>query len=220
MRRHLPAKRYGWTQKARIGGTKLYLTVNEYPDGTPGEIFVVAAKTGELVQAMLSGWAVLFSAELQRGVSLSDISHSFRHTKFDPSGVVTDDEDVKQASSLFDYVVRHLQAAYAVGAPDLRDKVAAYRHGDGSAPNGRTNGEVKPTAPQPAAPQPATPPQTRLQLLAQETADRWKEPVLLISEPPPSKIGQTPTIPYAVLESRATAEELAAAVERVLPKQA
>ncbi len=122
-REQLPPLRRGWTRKVRIGGQKLYLTVNEYPDGRPGEIFLRAAKTGQLVQAMLDGWAVSVSVNLQMGVPLDTLLHSFENTNFTPSGPVAGDPDIKLASSLFDYVVRRLALTY-LPAPDAAGDVA------------------------------------------------------------------------------------------------
>jgi hypothetical protein len=229
-RQHLPPKRFGWVQKCRVGTAKLYLIVAEYPDGRPGEIFVTVAKTGELVQAMLSGWAMEFSALLQYGVPLADLVQSFRGTRFDPSGPVVDDESVKMASSLFDYVVRHLEAAYAPGAPSLPAKVAAYHQRmpavatslSEPAPTANTiHGEwVRTGQPETPAPLPsgAADPLTRLRMLAQAEANKHGEPFLAILVPPASSITQHRSrIGYAVRESMADDVERKAKHERFEP---
>ncbi len=111
-REHPPSKRFGWTRKIRVGGQKLFLTCNEYLDGRPCEVFLVAAKTGTLVQSMLSAWAISVSSQLQHGVPLEDIVCSFEHTKFEPCGVVSGDAEIRQASSLLDYIVKRLKLDY------------------------------------------------------------------------------------------------------------
>jgi hypothetical protein len=226
-RQHLPPRRYGWTQKVRIGGLKIYLTINEFPDGTPGEIFVVAAKTGELVQAMLSGWAMNFSHLLQMGVALGDLYRSFHHAKFDPSGPVTDDPDVRMATSIFDWIVKHLAENYKEGALKLEEKVCNYKHAalprvvdvdwDGK-PIQTGNGDGVDSNPAHVSPE-----RGLLERFAQDMADEHQCPFLVIMEPPDKLNGkplsETATIPYATAEHQASPEEKKAAVRRVLPKE-
>jgi len=185
-REHLPPLRRGWTQKAYVGGQKLYLTVSEYPDGRPGEIFLIAAKTGTLIQSMLSGWAIAVSGQLQYGVPLESIVASYVNTKFDPCGVVTGDEKIKFASSIFDYIVKRLSLTYL------------------TAETSKTGVETS------AVSTPASTPVAHpLERIAQETADKFGEPVLVIEQP----LGD----PYAALESVTTDKEKTWAVRRVLP---
>lgn len=108
----LPARRPGWVQKARVGGQKLYLIVGEYPDGRPGEVFIIAAKTGHLVDALLSNFAISVSLGLQHGVPLEEFVDAFERTRFDPAGPVSGSAEVKMASSILDYVFRELKARY------------------------------------------------------------------------------------------------------------
>jgi ribonucleoside-diphosphate reductase alpha chain len=111
-REHLPSRRRGYTQKARIGGQKIFLTTGEYEDGRLGEIFLTAAQTGTLLQALLDSFSISVSLSLQHGVPLEEYVEAFTHTKFEPCGPVSGDERIKMASSILDYVFRELEATY------------------------------------------------------------------------------------------------------------
>jgi ribonucleoside-diphosphate reductase alpha chain len=114
-REDLPARRAGYVQKARIGGQKIYLHTGEYADGRLGEIFLTAAKTGTLLQALLDAFAISVSISLQHGVPLEEYVEAFKHTKFEPSGPVSGDARIKMASSILDYVFRELESTYLLG---------------------------------------------------------------------------------------------------------
>jgi ribonucleoside-diphosphate reductase alpha chain len=126
-REHLPAKRYGWTRKVRVGGQKIYIKTGEYPDGRLGEIFLTAAKMGALLQAMLDGWAIAISTQLQYGVPLAEIVQAFEHTRFEPCGPVQDGGEVKQASSIFDCIVKILKMEYLDRPPAQEAAIRAVR---------------------------------------------------------------------------------------------
>ena len=111
-RRPLPSRRTGYTQKARIGGQKLYLKTGEYEDGTIGELFLTFNKTGTALQGMANAFAVAVSLGLQHGVPLEEFVDAFAFTRFEPSGVVQGDDRIKMASSVVDYVFRELGVTY------------------------------------------------------------------------------------------------------------
>lgn len=108
----LPARRKGWVQKGRVGGQKVYLIVGEYPDGRCGEIFIIAAKTGHIIDSLLSNFAISVSLGLQHGVPLEEYVNAFERTKFEPAGPVSGSQEIKMASSILDYVFRELKAHY------------------------------------------------------------------------------------------------------------
>ncbi|HEX6913691.1 MAG TPA: vitamin B12-dependent ribonucleotide reductase, partial [Chitinophagaceae bacterium] len=110
-RKTLPAKRKGFTQKARINGQVLFLRTGEYSDGTLGEIFIDMAKEGATMRSMLNCFAIAVSIGLQYGVPLEEFVDKFVFTKFEPSGMV-DHPNIKTTTSLIDFVFRCLAFDY------------------------------------------------------------------------------------------------------------
>ena len=111
-RRDLPARRSGYTQKAAVGGHRLYLRTGEYADGTLGEIFCALHKEGAAFRGLMDNFAVAISLGLQHGVPLEAFVEAFTFTRFGPAGAVEGDPAVHTATSLLDYVFRHLAANY------------------------------------------------------------------------------------------------------------
>jgi len=111
-RRKLPTKRRGFVQEARVGGHKVYLKTGEYPDGALGEIFVDMYKEGAGYRALLNCFAIAVSKGLQYGVPLDEFVDTFTFTRFEPAGVVTGHETIKNATSIIDYVFRVLGYEY------------------------------------------------------------------------------------------------------------
>ena len=111
-RRKLPTKRRGFVQEARVGGHKVYLKTGEYPDGTLGEIFVDMYKEGAGYRAILNCFAIAVSKGLQYGVPLEEFVDTFTFTRFEPAGVVTGHEAIKNATSVIDYVFRVIGYEY------------------------------------------------------------------------------------------------------------
>ncbi|VVC00467.1 Vitamin B12-dependent ribonucleoside-diphosphate reductase [uncultured archaeon] len=111
-RRKLPSRRKGFIQEARVGGHKVYLKTGEYPDGALGEIFVDMYKEGAGYRALLNCFAIAVSKGLQYGVPLEEFVDTFTFTRFEPAGVVTGHEAVKNATSIIDYVFRVLGYEY------------------------------------------------------------------------------------------------------------
>lgn len=110
-RKPLPAKRFGWTQKARIDGQTIFLRTGEYPDGTLGEIFIDMHKEGATLRAMLNCFAISVSIGLQHGVPLEEYIERFAFTSFAPSGFVEHD-NIKSAKSILDFIFRLLAYEY------------------------------------------------------------------------------------------------------------
>ncbi len=106
-RERLPATRPSLTHKFSVGGHEGYLTVGQYEDGRPGELFVTMAKEGSTVGGMMDAFATAISLCLQFGVPLSDLVKKFTHQRFEPSGM-TSNRDIPFAKSVVDYIFRYL----------------------------------------------------------------------------------------------------------------
>ena len=116
-RRTLPAKRRGFTQKAKINGQALFLRTGEYGDGTVGEIFIDMAKEGATMRSMLNCFAISISIGLQYGVPLEEFVEKFVFTRFEPCGMV-DHPNIKTTTSIVDFIFRALAYEY-LGRTDL-----------------------------------------------------------------------------------------------------
>src|SRR5204863_1742948 len=116
-RRSLPAKRRGFTQKAKINGQAIFLRTGEYSDGTLGEIFIDMAKEGATMRSMLNCFAIAVSIGLQYGVPLEEYVEKFVFTKFDPAGFV-EHPNIKSSTSIVDFIFRVLGYEY-LGRTDL-----------------------------------------------------------------------------------------------------
>ncbi len=115
IRRHrekLPERRRGYTQKAIVGGHKVYLRTGEYKDGTLGEIFIDMHKEGAGFRAMMNNFAIAVSVGLQYGVPLEEFVEAFTFTRFEPAGMVQGNEAIKNATSILDYIFRELAVSY------------------------------------------------------------------------------------------------------------
>ena len=109
--RTLPAKRRGFTQKAKINGQTIFLRTGEYSDGTVGEIFIDMAKEGATMRSMLNCFAIAISIGLQYGVPLEEFVEKFVFTRFEPSGMV-DHPNIKSTTSIVDFIFRSLAYEY------------------------------------------------------------------------------------------------------------
>jgi len=116
-RKTLPAKRRGFTQKAKINGQALFLRTGEYGDGTVGEIFIDMAKEGATVRSMLNCFAISISIGLQYGVPLEEFVEKFVFTRFEPAGMV-EHPNIKSTTSIMDFIFRSLAFEY-LGRTDL-----------------------------------------------------------------------------------------------------
>ncbi|SHG09177.1 ribonucleoside-diphosphate reductase class II [Kaistia soli DSM 19436] len=117
-REKMPDRRTGYTQKANVGGHKVYLHTGEYRDGRLGEIFIDMHKEGAAFRAMMNNFAIAISLGLQYGVPLEEYVEAFVFTRFEPAGMVTGNEAIKNATSILDYVFRELAVSY-LGRNDL-----------------------------------------------------------------------------------------------------
>ncbi|MDG5495252.1 vitamin B12-dependent ribonucleotide reductase [Niveispirillum sp. BGYR6] len=117
-REKLPQRRKGYTQKAMVGGHKVYLRTGEYEDGRLGEIFIDMHKEGAAFRSMMNNFAIAISLGLQYGVPLEEYVEAFTFTRFEPSGMVTGNDAIKMSTSILDYVFRELAISY-LGRNDL-----------------------------------------------------------------------------------------------------
>ncbi|MFO0876959.1 MAG: vitamin B12-dependent ribonucleotide reductase [Gemmataceae bacterium] len=117
-RRRLPDRRAGYTQKARIGGHKIYLRTGEYEDGSLGEIFLDMHKEGAAFRSMMNCFAIAVSLGLQHGVPLDEYVEAFQFVRFEPNGVVQGNPHIKMTTSIIDYIFRELAISY-LGRHDL-----------------------------------------------------------------------------------------------------
>ena len=111
-RERMPDRRKGYTQKAVVGGHKLYLRTGEYDDGRLGEIFIDMHKEGAALRSLLNNFAIAVSLGLQYGVPLEEYVDAFTFTRFEPSGPVQGNDSIKYSTSILDYVFRELAVSY------------------------------------------------------------------------------------------------------------
>ncbi|MCB1496306.1 MAG: vitamin B12-dependent ribonucleotide reductase, partial [Bauldia sp.] len=111
-REKMPNRRKGYTQKAIVGGHKVYLRTGEYDDGRLGEIFIDMHKEGAAFRAMMNNFAIAISLGLQYGVPLEEFVEAFTFTRFEPAGMVQGNDAIKNATSILDYVFRELAVSY------------------------------------------------------------------------------------------------------------
>ncbi len=111
-RSKLPERRKGYTQKAIVGGHKVYLRTGEYHDGKLGEIFIDMHKEGAAFRAMMNNFAIAISVGLQYGVPLEEYVEAFTFTRFEPAGMVQGNDSIKNATSILDYIFRELAVSY------------------------------------------------------------------------------------------------------------
>lgn len=129
MREKLPDRRRNWTQTVRIGGQTFHMTVGEYNDGRPGEVFLNVNKQGTFTCGILDSLARNISLSLQNGTSLEDIAKVNQLLNFPPNGEVTGSKNVTQATSAVDWISQELYATYCSGKapePMKEEKSAGY----------------------------------------------------------------------------------------------
>jgi ribonucleoside-diphosphate reductase alpha chain len=111
-REKMPDRRKGYTQKAVVGGHKVYLRTGEYDDGRLGEIFIDMHKEGAALRSFINNFAIAVSLGLQYGVPLEEYVDAFTFTRFEPAGPVQGNDSIKYATSILDYVFRELAVSY------------------------------------------------------------------------------------------------------------
>ncbi len=141
-RRKLPERRKGYTQKATVGGHKVYLRTGEYEDGNLGEIFVDMHKEGAAFRSLMNNFAIAVSIGLQYGVPLEEFVDAFTFTRFEPSGMVEGNEAIKMSTSILDYIFRELAISYCgrndlahVEMGDVRSDTIGRGAGDSTRPS-------------------------------------------------------------------------------------
>ncbi len=117
-RQKLPPRRKGYTQKASVGGHKVYLRTGEYENGHLGEIFIDMHKEGAAFRSLMNNFAIGISIGLQYGVPLEEYVDAFTFTRFEPAGAVEGNASIKMATSILDYLFRELAVSY-LGRHDL-----------------------------------------------------------------------------------------------------
>lgn len=117
-RESMPARRKGYTQKAIVGGHKVYLRTGEYEDGRVGEIFIDMHKEGAAFRSVMNNFAIAISIGLQYGVPLEEFVEAYTFTRFEPSGMVEGNDAIKMSTSVLDYIFRELAISY-LGRSDL-----------------------------------------------------------------------------------------------------
>jgi ribonucleoside-diphosphate reductase alpha chain len=140
VRHRLPSRRHGTIQKARLGGHTVYLHTGEYEDGRLGEIFIDMHKEGAAFRSMCHSFAIAISLGLQYGVSLEEYVEAYVGMRFDPSGPVQLNDNIKWASSMVDYFFKELAITY-LGRTDLinqpeEEESPHTTMGPGEFPNG------------------------------------------------------------------------------------
>ncbi|MEC4688522.1 MAG: hypothetical protein VST64_09490 [Nitrospirota bacterium] len=128
-RRRLPERRSGYTQKAIVGGHKIYLRTGEYADGTLGEIFLDMHKEGAAFRSLMNCFAIAISLGMQHGVPLEEFVEAFVFTRFEPNGPVKLNDRIKMSTSIIDYIFRELAITY-LGRYDLGQVVEDDLRGD------------------------------------------------------------------------------------------
>jgi ribonucleoside-diphosphate reductase alpha chain len=117
-RRRMPDRRGGYTQKATIGGHKVYIHTGEYQDGSLGEVFIDMHKEGAAFRSLMNCFAISCSLGLQYGVPLEEYVDAFTFTRFEPNGPVQGHPHIKMCTSIIDYIFRELAVSY-LGRHDL-----------------------------------------------------------------------------------------------------
>lgn len=111
-RKCLPERRASWTQRARVGGQTLYLSMGDYEDGRLGEIWLEAAKQGTNIRGTLGALARLASVALQHGVPVAAVAEALRGLNYPPNGQVEGSPVVSSCTSVADWVAQEIAAAY------------------------------------------------------------------------------------------------------------
>ena len=112
-RKRLPEDRQSITHKFSIVGHEGYVTIGQYEDGAPGEMFIRMSKAGSVISGLMDGFALSISMALQYGVPLEVLVDKYTHTRFEPSGFTTN-KNIPMTTSILDYIFRWMAARYLV----------------------------------------------------------------------------------------------------------
>jgi len=111
-KKHLPSRRLGYVQKAKVDGQTIYLRTGNFEDNSLAEIFIDIHKEGATFRSVLNCFAIAVSIGLQHGVPLEEYVESFLFTKFEPRGLVQGHEKIKVTTSIIDYIFKELAISY------------------------------------------------------------------------------------------------------------
>jgi ribonucleoside-diphosphate reductase alpha chain len=111
IRERLPRRRRSYTFAFRVADCEGYVTVGEYDDGRPGEVFMKVSKQGSTLAGIMDAFSISVSLGLQHGVPLKTYVQKYTNMRFEPAGM-TDDSDLRLATSLVDYIFRRLAVDY------------------------------------------------------------------------------------------------------------
>ena len=135
VRERLPRRRVSTTFAFRVADCEGYVTVGEYEDGRPGEVFIKVSKQGSTLAGIMDAFSISISLGLQHGVPLATYVRKYVNMKFEPSGM-TDDADLRIATSLVDYIFRRLALDYL--SPSEREELGVLS----------TSERIQPTLPE------------------------------------------------------------------------
>jgi len=160
LRKPLPNRRMGYTQKAKIGGHSIFIRTGEFEDGSLGEIFLDMQKEGSAFRSLLNSFAITVSLGLQYGVPLEEYVDAFTFSRFEPNGMVQGHDYVKMATSVIDYVFRDLAISYLkrndLGQVKPEDLVATTTTSEADATNPKSRDKqssgFRPSASVPVSP--------------------------------------------------------------------
>src|SRR3984885_11928643 len=107
VRRRLPKTRSATVTKFNVAGAEGYMTASSYPDDGLGEVFLKLGKQGSTMAGVMDAFSIAVSVGLQYGIPLDSYVAKFTNMRFEPAGL-TDDPDIRIASSVMDYIFRRL----------------------------------------------------------------------------------------------------------------
>ena len=157
VRNRLPKSRPATTTSFSVGGAEGYMTAGAYADGALGEVFLKLGKQGSTLAGVMDAFSIAVSIGLQYGVPLETFVEKFTNLRFEPAGM-TDDQDIRMAQSMMDYIFRRLALDYlpfeqrsAMGLYTAAERAAALDNGGEYAPVAAADTPKAPAAPVAAA---------------------------------------------------------------------
>ncbi|CAN2189055.1 NrdA Ribonucleotide reductase, alpha subunit [Candidatus Nanopelagicaceae bacterium] len=157
VRNRLPKSRPATTTSFSVGGAEGYMTAGAYADGALGEVFLKLGKQGSTLAGVMDAFSIAVSIGLQYGVPLETFVEKFTNLRFEPAGM-TDDQDIRMAQSMMDYIFRRLALDYlpfeqrsAMGLYTAAERAAALDNGGEYAPVASVDTPKAPVTPVAAA---------------------------------------------------------------------
>ena len=157
VRNRLPKSRPATTTSFSVGGAEGYMTAGAYADGALGEVFLKLGKQGSTLAGVMDAFSIAVSIGLQYGVPLETFVEKFTNLRFEPAGM-TDDQDIRMAQSMMDYIFRRLALDYlpfeqrsAMGLYTAAERAAALDNGGEYAPIASVDTPKAPVTPVAAA---------------------------------------------------------------------